>query len=219
MANANLTTRQKAELAKKTKTFKAGEAIIREGDTSNEMFLLIAGKVAVTKRDEETGKDKTLAEISEPMSYFGEMAALLHQPRTASIMAVDDCEFMIVPGDKIDTLIDVNAAVGKKLIQTFAQRLKKMNDEHVAFVEEVKKARERARDQIASTAQDYKRLVYAMTLVADNSRLPQVKELLQFAKDSSMLASYGGRIDMDDKYFMTSNNILKLHQAARNSNR
>ena len=218
-SNQNLSTKQKADLARKTKSFSAGEPIIREGDISNEMYLLISGKVAVMKKDEDTGKDKPLAEISEPMSYFGEMAALLNQPRTATIMAVEDCEFMIVPGDKLDSLIDVSPAVGKKLIQTFALRLKKMNDDHLAFVEEVKKARERARDQIASTSQDYKRLVYALTLMAENSRLPQVKELMQFAKDSSMLASYGGRIDMDDKYFMCNAQVLKLHQMAKAAGR
>ncbi len=212
MADVNLSTRQKADLAKKTTTFKAGQVIISEGDTSNEMYLLIKGKVAVTKKDEDTGKDKTLAEISEPMSYFGEMAAILQSPRTATIVAVEDSEFMVVPGDKIDSLIDVAPAVGKKLITTFAQRLKKMNDDHIEFVDEVKRARERARDQIASTAQDYKRLIYAITLVAESSRLPQVKEILAYAKDSSMLAAYGGRIDMDDKYFMCNSMMLKLHQ-------
>lgn len=218
-ANQNLSTKAKADLARKTKSYATGDIIVNEGDTSNEMYLMISGKVAVIKKDEETGKDKVLAEISEPMSYFGEMAALLHLPRTATIKALEDCEFMLVPGDKLDSLIDVSPAVGKKLIQTLASRLKKMSDDALSFMDEVKKARERARDQIATTAQDYKRLVYAITLMAESTRLPQMKELLGFAKDSSMLSSYGGRIDMDDKFFMCSNQILKLHQQAKSAGR
>jgi CRP-like cAMP-binding protein len=219
MADPKLSMKQKADLAKNTKTFKAGQAIIKEGEVSNDMFLLLSGKVQVLKKDEETGKDKVLAEITEPMSYFGEMAALLRQPRTATAMAVEDCEFMIVQGDKLDSLIDVSPAVGKKLIQTFAARLQKQNDDFVAFQEEVKQARERARDQIATAAQDYKRLMYAITIMAESSRLPQVQELQRFAKDSSMLASYGGRVDMDDKYFMSSQMVLKLHQQAKSAAR
>lgn len=211
MTDAKLSTSAKAALAKNAKEFKAGDKIINEGDTSNDLYMMIKGKVGVYKGEE------LIAEIEEAMSYFGEMAAILGEPRTASIVALEDSEFMVVPGDKLSTLIDVSPAVGKKIIATLAQRLKDMNRERHLLAGEVMKARKRAQEQVQQAATDYKRMLYATALVHEQFKLPQVAELLKFGKASSMLASYGGRMDLDDRHFSSSDMILKLHKAKKSS--
>ena len=207
MADPKLNIQTKAALARNTQSFKAGGIIFNEGDTSTELYLLLKGKVEVVKGG------KPIAQIGEPMSYFGEMSAILSEPRSATIKAVEDCEFMIVPGDKLDTLIDVSPAIGKKLIQTLALRLSNMNKERLKLNEEVKDAKRRSQEEISSAAQDYKRVLYGIALVYEKHKLPQVAEILKWGKDSSMLAAHAVRMDLDDRYFASSEFMLALHKA------
>lgn len=209
MADGKLSTSQKAALAKQKKELKAESIVFKEGDTSTELYLLLKGEFAVIKGT------KTLVTVSEPMSYVGEMSYLLQEPRSATIKCVTDCEFMIVPGEKIDSLIDVSPAVGKKLIQTFATRLAAMNQDRLKLIKEVTEFKRRSQDQVGSSAQDYKRLLYAITLVYAQTKLPQIAEILKFGKDSSMLASHSVRLDVDDRHFACSDLVLKLHQQAK----
>src|SRR5207248_1519155 len=63
--------------------FKAGEAIIEEGDTGRELFIIVDGRVRAHHGD------KTLR-VLESNTVVGELAALDPQPRTASITAEED---------------------------------------------------------------------------------------------------------------------------------
>jgi CRP-like cAMP-binding protein len=63
--------------------FKAGETIIEEGDTGRELFIIAEGTVRIHKGD------KTLR-MMERNTFFGELAALDPQPRTASVTAAEE---------------------------------------------------------------------------------------------------------------------------------
>lgn len=67
-----------------------GEYLLRQGDASEDVFLLIAGRLRV----EVQGADGALTEAGEilPGEVVGEMALLTGQPRTASVVAVERCE-------------------------------------------------------------------------------------------------------------------------------
>ncbi len=204
-----MSTAQKAALAKNTKTLPVNTIVFNEGDTTTELYLLLKGEIAVIKGG------KQLAVLNEPMTYVGEMSYLLKEPRSATIKCVTECEFMVVQGDKLDSLIDVSPAVGKKLIQTLASRLANMNQDRLKLIQEVVEAKRRMQDHVSQAAQDYKRYLYATQLVYENTKLPQVGEILKFGKDSSMLASHSVRLDVDDRHFACSELILKLHQASK----
>ncbi|MCA8938883.1 MAG: cyclic nucleotide-binding domain-containing protein, partial [Planctomycetes bacterium] len=87
MANQKISVGQKAALAKNTVSYEAGQVVFKEGDTSTELYLMLTGKVAVVKGDQVN------AEIDQPMTYFGEMGAILNEPRTATIQTIDKSEF------------------------------------------------------------------------------------------------------------------------------
>lgn len=207
MSEPKLNASQRAAMAKATQTFEADEYIVREGDTTREMYMMIHGKVAVLKGEEK------VAEISEPYSYFGEMSALLGEPRSATVRAIEKSEFMVIPGDKFETLIDVNPVIGKKVMQTLAERLASMNKERLALIDEATKARRKVAQDAGAAAGDYKRFLYASALIFEKYKLPQVAELVKFGKESSLLASHSARLDLDDRFFQCNPLILELHQA------
>ena len=64
----------------------AGEMVVEEGDTSTQMFVVIAGELEVIKKG-ESGGDVRVAVLG-PGDWFGEMSIIDVQPRSASVRAV-----------------------------------------------------------------------------------------------------------------------------------
>jgi len=65
--------------------FKAGEAIIKQGDPGHEFFVIRNGEASVSITD-ESGKTNKVATLKSG-DYFGENALLRDEPRTATITA------------------------------------------------------------------------------------------------------------------------------------
>ena len=61
----------------------AGEVLVREGESGNRFFLVLAGEVQVLKRCKEGGETE-LARLG-PGEFFGEMCVLETLPRVATV--------------------------------------------------------------------------------------------------------------------------------------
>ena len=79
--------------------FKAWETLFLEGDHTQDIYFLISGKVAVLK-----GK-KSIAEISDVGSVFGEMSFLLGEERTATVKAINDIKTVMIPKEELTSFI------------------------------------------------------------------------------------------------------------------
>ena len=67
--------------------FKAGEVIFKEGSKDNkEMYFLLQGKIDINIISKTTYKSMTVATLDKAM-LFGEMRALIGEPRTATAKA------------------------------------------------------------------------------------------------------------------------------------
>ena len=101
--------------------YEDGDTIIREGNTDKDFFKLIRGALTVVKGG------KKIAELTEPGEYFGEMAAISGEHRTASIISQGRCSIKRYPGDKIDEIIAKYPDVSNHLFKTMTSRLLKSN--------------------------------------------------------------------------------------------
>ena len=65
--------------------FGAGETIVKQGEEGQSMFVVLSGTVKVVL-------EPARAEVAriEPGGYFGEMSVLTGEPRSATVLAVDD---------------------------------------------------------------------------------------------------------------------------------
>jgi CRP-like cAMP-binding protein/mannose-6-phosphate isomerase-like protein (cupin superfamily) len=70
-------------------TYEPGETVIAAGETTGKLLLLRQGLVEVAKEGTQ------IARISEPGAVFGELAALLDQPHTADVRALERSEFSV----------------------------------------------------------------------------------------------------------------------------
>lgn len=101
--------------------YEDGDTVIREGNTDIDFFKLLRGGLSIVKGG------KKIAELTDPGEYFGEMASLCHEPRTASVISIGRSEVKRYPGDKLDEVIRKHPDVAKHLFNSMAHRLQKSN--------------------------------------------------------------------------------------------
>jgi hypothetical protein len=70
---------------------KAGSVIVREGDPGDSMFIVSTGEVLATC--EEGGRQRELARLCDG-DFFGEMALLSGEPRSATVTAMKNTELL-----------------------------------------------------------------------------------------------------------------------------
>jgi len=109
------------------------DIIIREGNTDIDFFKLVQGGVYVVKGG------KKIAEIVQPGEYFGEMAAITGEPRSASILSKGRSQVKRFPGDKLIEIIEKYPEVAKHLFGILAARLHKADQQLVRMLNQIKK--------------------------------------------------------------------------------
>ncbi len=75
------------------KAFTKDEAIVRQGDMGNEMFVLLKGTAEI--HIQAQGKSRRIAGL-ERGDVFGEMGLVRHHERTADVVATEDVEVLAV---------------------------------------------------------------------------------------------------------------------------
>jgi len=75
------------------KVFPDGEAIVRQGELGNEMFVLIGGKAEV--RVNINNQSRKVGELNRG-DVFGEMGLIRHHKRTADVVAAEAVEVLVV---------------------------------------------------------------------------------------------------------------------------
>ncbi|HEV2764695.1 MAG TPA: mechanosensitive ion channel family protein [Pyrinomonadaceae bacterium] len=116
-----LTEQQLARLAENTEryVFAPGEAIIREGDEGSSMFVVHRGRVEVQVKD--GGRSRVVNTLGEG-KFFGEMALLTGEPRTANVVAAEETEVLEIGHRALRRLFETNPELVESLTQTVARR-------------------------------------------------------------------------------------------------
>jgi len=110
--------------------YKKNETIIRAGDPGLGMYIIVKGSVEIVEEDEKACK-RTLAKLSDG-SFFGDMALLDEEPRSASAIALFDSDIIgIFRPDFLD-LIYRKPKLGIKVLLALArvigERLRHTNE-------------------------------------------------------------------------------------------
>ena len=101
--------------------FAPGEKILRRGDPGDAMFIIREGRATAPILDAE-GNEKFLARLG-PGDFFGEMALLTGEPRTADVIAETDIECMKLSKEPLHVLMREHTAVASFLTSILGQRL------------------------------------------------------------------------------------------------
>ena len=107
-----------------TRSYPKQAILVNEGDDSDSLFLILAGRVKVYLSD-ESGKELILA-IKGPGQYFGEMV-LDDQPRSASVMTVEPAQFAILSRADFRAFLLRHSEVALQVIQNLIRVARGLN--------------------------------------------------------------------------------------------
>lgn len=116
---ARVSSRRRAE---------AGDAIIREGDVGDSLYILVSGAVEITKtmtlvtKQNLSKVEKTLVHLdgSEP-AFFGEMGMLEKAERSATVVAAGACVLYEITRQDLEELAAADPELGYKVVANVAR--------------------------------------------------------------------------------------------------
>ena len=98
-----------------------GTTVFRQGDPGGSLYVIRAGRVRVLK--ESNGRRRMVSTLG-PGEFFGELAVVTGQPRSATVEVVEDAELLRVPAEE---MIAGRGEVAIRLIQHLAESLDNAN--------------------------------------------------------------------------------------------
>lgn len=112
---------KKTILLSSVQKFAKGDVVIREGEHSEEFFVILEGSAdaQITLPDGETVKLRKM----ETGDVFGEIALVSKVPRTADVVALQDLRVLVMDWDSISHVTKVYPRVSAKLFRNLASIL------------------------------------------------------------------------------------------------
>ncbi|HXZ57694.1 MAG TPA: cyclic nucleotide-binding domain-containing protein [Gaiellaceae bacterium] len=101
----------------KERTFDAGSTVASEGKTGAGFFVIESGEATVSVHGDERRR-------LGPGDYFGEIALIDDGARSATVTAVSDLGCYGLTSWEFRPLVESNASIAWKLLETMAQRLR-----------------------------------------------------------------------------------------------
>ena len=107
----------------------AGEALFREGEEGRMMYVLTTGSAEVIVNNR-------VVETLQHGSIVGEIGIVLPGPRSATVVAATDCEFVAVDEKRFQFLVLQTPFFATQVMRVMAERLRRIN-QMVAPVEDI----------------------------------------------------------------------------------
>ncbi len=111
------------------KTFQAGEVLFKEGDPGDGMYVIIRGRVQIATIVGQ--EQQRVLSLFGPGEFFGEMAVLDNEPRSASASAKDESELVFIPRAAMLERLGNSPQLAFSLVREFSLRLREFNRQYV----------------------------------------------------------------------------------------
>ncbi|MBI4228610.1 MAG: cyclic nucleotide-binding domain-containing protein [Deltaproteobacteria bacterium] len=103
----------------KLKSFNQGDVIFREGDPGDSLYIIRNGFVKITKQS--GGKDRIIAYLAQG-SYFGEMALIEDEKRSATVSAFTKVELIQVIKEDFNALLGTDPRLAEEIKDIVIER-------------------------------------------------------------------------------------------------
>lgn len=110
----------------KTETLQAGTTIIREGEVSSGLYIIIRGSVKVIK-DRGSARERSLRILTSG-EYFGEMALLDGGARSASVLTLEKTEVLHVEASAIMEAVERDPSLAMDMFRILSRRLRDLEE-------------------------------------------------------------------------------------------
>lgn len=115
---AGLDDRVRRRLAQigKRRTYAADEAIVKEGTTGTALYVILSGRVRVERGGNPVGELRA-------GDFFGELALIEEEPRSASVIAVGATECILYPAWEFRALLDEHPQIAVAIMRALIERI------------------------------------------------------------------------------------------------
>ncbi|MEJ2554796.1 MAG: patatin-like phospholipase family protein [Anaerolineae bacterium] len=97
-----------------------GEVVFVEGSVGDSFYLIESGQVRISTG---FGAEEKIIDYLGPGNFFGEMALLLDQRRSASVTVVIDADFWVLHKDDLDQLLEEYPVIALEISRELSRRL------------------------------------------------------------------------------------------------
>lgn len=102
-----------------------GEVIIHEGESESELFVIERGAAEVLAMRE--GALRTRVATLEAGQFFGEAALLREERRAATVVALTECQLLVISAGAFRAAAELDASIAERLTSKLAARLTELN--------------------------------------------------------------------------------------------
>src|SRR5581483_11830421 len=100
--------------------------IVREGAAGDSAFVIVSGRVAVRRRDPQSGFEFVLTELGAG-EIFGDLALLTGHPRSATVVALEATTCAVLGRSEFEAVIQTFPTVSLALMASLAERIERAN--------------------------------------------------------------------------------------------
>ena len=105
--------------------YKARTVLMTEGDRTDALYIILEGRVRAYVSDAD-GREAVLS-VMGPGEYFGEIA-LDAGPRSASVITLEPCKLLVVPGADLADFVRRNPAFAMHFIHRLIGRIRTLTE-------------------------------------------------------------------------------------------
>jgi CRP-like cAMP-binding protein len=106
-------------------TKKKGEFLFKEGDKAVHLYMIHSGKVQISKK---IGKTNEEIQILGEGEFVGEMALINSALRSATAIALEDCELISMDRESFENCVRDNHKFSLSVIELLSDRLRETNE-------------------------------------------------------------------------------------------
>jgi len=116
---ASLSARERSSLLEhaRKRTWPAGDVVVREGEPGLNVFLIASGHARVGRAGQPA-----VGRLG-PGDFFGELALIEEEPRTATVIAEDELTCYLVPNWEFRSLLNEHPAIALPMLKRVIARL------------------------------------------------------------------------------------------------
>jgi CRP/FNR family transcriptional regulator, cyclic AMP receptor protein len=119
--------------------YKAGDIVFKEQQKGEEMYILLEGAVELRKKVGTS--EQLLKVVDKPNDFFGEMALIDGNPRSAAAVAVQPTKLVVVDQPSFEKMVLSNGKFALKVIKILSERIRISNIHISELAAEVPKER------------------------------------------------------------------------------
>jgi CRP/FNR family transcriptional regulator, cyclic AMP receptor protein len=196
-----------------TVEFTAGHPIYARGDLSEELYILVDGKVKLG-RCADDGRENIISVLAPP-DIFGELSILDPGPQPWNATAITDVHAAVVDRDRLESWIDQYPAIAGQLLRVLARRLRQTTDTlaDLAFID----APARVAKQLLGLAQRFGIPENGSMRVTHDLTQEELAQLVGATRETvnKALSDFRNRgwIRVDGKSVLISNSERLAHRA------